>query len=249
MKIRKVTIGVTLLMHESEEDRLSTMSLARIGEEMDFGDMVGSFAIISSLPVAPETLRQELLALGNDGTFFGEAEDSGIAADIALVHPSWSAERPASVQFTRPSTIGALICELLETRMARVETSDQHGPDVVSDVHGSRADIVTLSSVDNENGVELRLSLDDGMAFSVRIEPVGEPVVDPQPNIGARVRIRPRQRIGGDRYANREGVIVRKHFAGFYVRLDRTPRERSQKTELVEVADLEVLAPPAHPRP
>ena len=42
MKIRKVTIGVTLLMHDSDEDRLSTMSLARIGEEMDFGDMVGA---------------------------------------------------------------------------------------------------------------------------------------------------------------------------------------------------------------
>lgn len=62
--------------------------------------------------------------------------------------------------------------------------------------------------------------------------------------IGARVRIRRRQRIGGDRYADREGVIIRTHFAGFYVRLDMTPRERTQKTELVETAFLEVLAPP-----
>jgi len=66
-----------------------------------------------------------------------------------------------------------------------------------------------------------------------------------EPEIGARVRIRRRPRVGGDRYASREGVIVRPHFAGFYVKLDMTPRERSQKTELVETAYLEVLAQPA----
>ncbi|MDE8650570.1 hypothetical protein [Novosphingobium album (ex Liu et al. 2023)] len=64
-----------------------------------------------------------------------------------------------------------------------------------------------------------------------------------EPEIGARVRIRARQRIGGDRFAGREGVIVKTHFAGFYVKLDISPRERSQKTELVETAFLEVLAP------
>ncbi|WP_337847816.1 hypothetical protein [Sphingomonas sp.] len=67
----------------------------------------------------------------------------------------------------------------------------------------------------------------------------------PEPTIGARVRIRARQRIGGDRYAGREGVVVRTHFAGFYVKLDMTPRERSQKTELVETVHLEVLVPAA----
>ena len=36
---------------------------------------------------------------------------------------------------------------------------------------------------------------------------------------------------------------MKTHFAGFYVKLDMTPRERSQKTELVEAAYLEVLAP------
>ncbi|HMM71442.1 MAG TPA: hypothetical protein PKC22_04350 [Rhodocyclaceae bacterium] len=72
MKIRKVTIGVTLLMHDSDEDRLSTMSLARIGEEMDFGDMVGAFAITSVDDVPPHALQAELTALGNDGTFFDD---------------------------------------------------------------------------------------------------------------------------------------------------------------------------------
>ncbi|MDF0543820.1 hypothetical protein PX699_15820 [Sphingobium sp. H39-3-25] len=63
-----------------------------------------------------------------------------------------------------------------------------------------------------------------------------------EPEIGARVRLRRRPRVGGDRYAGREGVIVKTHFAGFYVKLDMTPRERSQKTELVETGYLEVLA-------
>lgn len=69
-----------------------------------------------------------------------------------------------------------------------------------------------------------------------------EPVLEHR--IGSRVRIRPRTCVGGDRYAGREGVIVKTHFAGFYVKLDMSRRERSQKTELVETAYLEVLAPP-----
>ena len=66
-----------------------------------------------------------------------------------------------------------------------------------------------------------------------------------EPSIGARVRILERPRVGVDRFRNREGTIVRTHFAGFYVRLDMTSRERTQKTELVETSHLEVLAPPA----
>ena len=61
------------------------------------------------------------------------------------------------------------------------------------------------------------------------------------PAIGARVRIRARPRVGGDRYAGREGEIVKGHFAGFYVCLDMSLRERSRKTELVETEYLEVL--------
>lgn len=67
--------------------------------------------------------------------------------------------------------------------------------------------------------------------------------VTPEPEIGGRVRIKARPRVGGDRYAGREGVIVKTHFAGFYVKLDMSPRERSQKTELVETGYLDVLAP------
>lgn len=67
-----------------------------------------------------------------------------------------------------------------------------------------------------------------------------------EPEIGARVRILERPRVGGDRFRHREGTIVRPHFAGFYVKLDMTVRERTQKTELVEARYLEVLALPAH---
>ena len=66
-----------------------------------------------------------------------------------------------------------------------------------------------------------------------------------EPRIGARVRILERPRVDVDRFRNREGTIVRAHFAGFYVKLDMTSRERTQKTELVETRYLEVLALPA----
>lgn len=65
--------------------------------------------------------------------------------------------------------------------------------------------------------------------------------------VGMRVRLRARPRVGGDRYADREGVIVKTHFAGFYVKLDMSARERTQKTELVETAYLDLLPSPASP--
>lgn len=42
MKIRKVSIGIALLMYDSDEYRLSTLCLARIAEEMDCGNIVGA---------------------------------------------------------------------------------------------------------------------------------------------------------------------------------------------------------------
>lgn len=60
--------------------------------------------------------------------------------------------------------------------------------------------------------------------------------------IGARVRIRDRCFIGGDRFKGREGIVVRENGVdGFYVRLDMTPRERVQKVELVTPRHLKVL--------
>src|SRR3546814_18967454 len=65
LKIRKVTIGVTLLMHDSDEDRLSTMRLDRIGEEMDFGDLVGALALTSADHVHTTSLKVELTHIRN----------------------------------------------------------------------------------------------------------------------------------------------------------------------------------------
>src|SRR3546814_11558030 len=78
MKIRKVTIGVTLLMHDSDEDRLSTMSLARIGEEMDFGDMVGAIAITTATDVPPHSLQAEITATGTAGTSFDARKENAV---------------------------------------------------------------------------------------------------------------------------------------------------------------------------
>lgn len=90
-------------------------------------------------------------------------------------------------------------------------------------------------------------SADDAALVRFLAERRARSAASPADRIGARVRIARRPRTGGDRYAGREGVIVKTHFAGFYVKLDMTPRERTQKTELVETEYLEFLAAPARP--
>ncbi|RIA46213.1 hypothetical protein DFR49_0746 [Hephaestia caeni] len=78
--------------------------------------------------------------------------------------------------------------------------------------------------------------------------------VDPEAElpvmIGARVRIRDRRLIGGDRFKDREGIVVRENsLEGFYVNLDMTPRERVKKVELVMPRHLEVLWLSEPPQP
>jgi hypothetical protein len=68
--VRKVEILLTLLMDKADEDRLSVMGLGQIAHEMDFGSMVGAYGVTSSRPVPVAALEAELLALGNDGSFF-----------------------------------------------------------------------------------------------------------------------------------------------------------------------------------
>src|SRR3546814_11610561 len=97
-------MGVTLLMHDSDEDRLSTMSLARIGEEMDFGDMVGAFAITSADDVPPHALQAELTALGNDGTFFDDRMEP--ADDCRIVHDESMHSRRSAVRVARDPHAG-----------------------------------------------------------------------------------------------------------------------------------------------
>lgn len=57
------------------------MDLSRVAEEMDFGDMVGDYLILSSVELSPDSVEQELRAVGNDGTFFGELPDTDGTSD------------------------------------------------------------------------------------------------------------------------------------------------------------------------
>jgi hypothetical protein len=101
----------------------------------------------------------------------------------------------------------------------------------------------TISGVYDSTYCDDCESESDDLCRWIPIDQVEPP--SPEPVIGARVRILERPRIGGDRYRGREGVILKDHFAGFYVKLDMSPREKTQKTELVETRYLEILAAPA----
>jgi len=65
---RKTLITVTVLHTEDFDPATST--LAEIAYEMGEGHAVGAFAIASSEIVAPDAIKGELLAVGNDGEFF-----------------------------------------------------------------------------------------------------------------------------------------------------------------------------------
>jgi len=57
-------------------------------------------------------------------------------------------------------------------------------------------------------------------------------------NIGNRIVILRHQRNGGQKsYAGRHGEIVDTHFAGWYVLLDKAPREKAQKKALLLTKD------------
>ena len=73
--IRKVVIELTLLLEEGERDRLMQMSLDQIADEMDEGCFIGSFSIAADAVVAASDLKPALIALGNDGSFFGDGEE------------------------------------------------------------------------------------------------------------------------------------------------------------------------------
>ncbi|AOH85576.1 hypothetical protein AWL63_18185 [Sphingomonas panacis] len=67
-----------------------------------------------------------------------------------------------------------MICELIETHIEgcdrALERPDDQPPHVVSEVHKTQANIDSLSSTDNEDGVEITLILDDHSAFRVMVE-------------------------------------------------------------------------------
>jgi hypothetical protein len=73
----KAVITVTVLAEESPkalEALVQSMDLATILEEMDTGAMIGTYETTSVAEVPPEKIHEELLAVGNDGTFFGSLD-------------------------------------------------------------------------------------------------------------------------------------------------------------------------------
>jgi hypothetical protein len=67
MKIRKDTIVLTVLRPDSVP---LPDTLEGIGEFIDSGDGIGSFTVTHSTNVRENAVREELLAVGNDGSFF-----------------------------------------------------------------------------------------------------------------------------------------------------------------------------------
>ncbi|TAN06802.1 MAG: hypothetical protein EPN36_03475 [Rhodanobacteraceae bacterium] len=83
-QIKKTIIQVTVL--HRNEDSLDGISLGRLGEYIDDGAGIGQSEVISSEDVPGGQVKQELLALGNDGSFFGDGEaidkeDFGMTAE------------------------------------------------------------------------------------------------------------------------------------------------------------------------
>lgn len=77
---------------------------------------------------------------------------------------------------TRASIIAGLLCELLETHAVKCNDGgaceDDRPPHVISEVHGTSANIDSVASCDIETGTQIYLVLDDGAAFRIAVEAV-----------------------------------------------------------------------------
>lgn len=70
MKIQKTTFIVTVL-HYADDAPTGHESMEQVAREMDDGAWIGQFELKRTIDVRPQCVNRELLALGNDGTFFG----------------------------------------------------------------------------------------------------------------------------------------------------------------------------------
>ena len=77
---------------------------------------------------------------------------------------------------TRASTIAGLLSELLETHAAKCDDGgareEDRPPHVISEVHGTSANIDSIASCDIETGTQIYLVLNDGAAFRIAVEAV-----------------------------------------------------------------------------
>jgi hypothetical protein len=55
---------------EQSVNSVQAMSLEQLAREMDEGTFIGTSVISASETIAPDQVEAELLAVGNDGTFF-----------------------------------------------------------------------------------------------------------------------------------------------------------------------------------
>lgn len=83
------TVVQTTVLHYADQT-VDGVPLAVIGHEIDEGDWLGASRVVLSVPVPPEQLEAEQLALGNDGTFFEvdeEEPESAAGADMPAQAP------------------------------------------------------------------------------------------------------------------------------------------------------------------
>lgn len=85
-KIFKLEITTTVLIETQTAQEASTqldnMSLSEIADEMDSGDLVGNDIRGDVVEVPKNEIEGELLAVGNDGTFFAIDEDEDADAEL-----------------------------------------------------------------------------------------------------------------------------------------------------------------------
>jgi len=77
MAIRKGVATFTFLYDDESytEEDFENFDMADIIEESRSGDMIGHFSSIEYSDVPADVIPDELLALGNDGTFFGDLDE------------------------------------------------------------------------------------------------------------------------------------------------------------------------------
>ena len=77
---------------------------------------------------------------------------------------------------TRASTVAALISELLETHAQKCDEGgdceDDRPPHVISEIHGTSANIDSIASCDMETGTQIYLVLDDRTSFRITVEAI-----------------------------------------------------------------------------
>lgn len=74
--INKIVLRVTVLAQDDTLDEsvnsIGDMSLESLARSMSEGDLIGTYSIQSSETVPADKVEDELLAVGNDGSFFSD---------------------------------------------------------------------------------------------------------------------------------------------------------------------------------